>query len=212
MKNYLLVILLITAKWSFGQTFKPDLQDKTLWSTGTRPFKLIDEQGKKGIYIQEAGGNRVMKLNNFEFGNGVIEFDVMGRNVIGQSFVGLAFHMQNDSTYDCVYFRPFNFTNPDTVRRWRAVQYVYLPQYDWSRLREEFPGKYENKVNPVPDPTGWFHCKIVVKGKIVTVYVNNSSTPCLTVTKLNDFNRGPIGIWADNGSDGSFANLEITKE
>jgi hypothetical protein len=91
MKNYLLIIFLITVELSFGQNFKPDLQDKNQWSTSTRAFKLIDEQGKKGIYIQEGVGNRVIKLNNFEFGNGVIEFDVKGRNVIGQSFVGLPF-------------------------------------------------------------------------------------------------------------------------
>ena len=130
----------------------------------------------------------------------------------GRSFVGIAFHIQNDSTYDAIYFRAFNFSNPDTIRRRRAVQYVSLPQYDWSRLREAFPGKYENKVDPVPEADGWFHCRIIVKDKLVTAFVNNSITPSLVVNKLSNFSNGQIGLWVGNGSDGSFANLEIKKQ
>ena len=129
---------------------------------------------------------------------------------MGRSFLGLAFHIQNDSTYDAIYFRPFNFSNPDTIRRWRAVQYISLPRYEWDKLREKFPGKYENKVNPVPGGDDWFHCKIIISGEMISVFVNNSSTPSLVVNKLTDTTTGKIGLWIENGSDGSFADLTIT--
>ncbi len=48
-------------------------------------------------------------INDIRFSDGIIEFDVKGKNVLQQSFVGFAFHGSNDSTYDAVYFRPFNF-------------------------------------------------------------------------------------------------------
>jgi hypothetical protein len=131
---------------------------------------------------------------------------------MGQSFLGLAFHIQNDSTYDAIYFRPFNFSNPDTIRRWRAVQYISLPKYEWDKLREEFPGKYENKVNPVPNGDEWFHCKVTVKDRVISVFVNNSVKPSLVVNKLTSSSKGKIGLWVENGSDGSFADLEIRTE
>ena len=127
-----------------------------------------------------------------------------------QSFVGFAFHIQDEKTYDAIYFRPFNFMNADTTRRWRAVQYISHPVYTWDKLRQDHPGKYENKVNPVPQPEGWFHVKIVVEGSDVKVFVNNAPTPSLAVKKIATVSKGQFGFWVGNGSDGSFANLVIT--
>ena len=87
-----------------------------------------------------------------------------------------------------------------------------MPEYEWDKLREAFPGKYENKVNPVPNGDEWFHCKITVKDKVISVYVNNSTKPSLVVNKLTNSSKGKIGLWVENGSDASFANLEIRKE
>jgi hypothetical protein len=126
-----------------------------------------------------------------------------------QSFVGFAFHYRDEKTYEAVYFRPFNFANPDTARRWRAVQYIAMPDYPWEKLRETFPGKYENKVNPVPDPNGWFHVKIIVEGKKVSAYVNDAEKPSLEVEKLNNTVKGGVALWVGNNSGGSFANLTI---
>jgi len=207
---FLLSFLWITQNL-YSQTYKPNLQDKSQLSTGARNFKYIEVNGTKGIRIEEGEGN-IMMLNNILFSNGTVEFDCKGRNLMGQSFLGLAFHIQNDSTYDAIYFRAFNFSNPDTIRRWRAVQYISLPEYEWDKLREAFPGKYENKVNPVPNGDEWFHCKITVKAKLISVYVNHSTKPSLVVNKLTNSSKGKIGLWVENGSDASFANLEIRKE
>jgi hypothetical protein len=214
MKTCILVLfsILLVTQAANSQTYQPDLQDKKQLSITNRNFKYINEDGKRGIRIEEGQGSNIMLINNIVFSNGTIEFDAKGRNLTGQSFLGLAFHIQNDSTYDAVYFRPFNFLNPDTVRRWRAVQYISLPNYEWDKLRAEFPGKYENKVNPVPGPDDWFHCKIIIENKLVSVFVNNSSRPSLVVNKLTNTSKGKIGLWVENGSDGSFANLEIRSE
>src|SRR5918995_290406 len=88
------------------------------------------------------------------------------------SFVGVAFGVQDDSTYEAVYLRPFNFRTPDTARAKRAVQYVSQPTYPWQKLRQESPGKYEQPVRPVPDPTGWVPLRLVVTRTQVSVYAN----------------------------------------
>jgi hypothetical protein len=208
MKRLLIVFLLLSCA-AHAQIITPNLQDKKLWSLTGRVMENIQENNKKGVKFSEEQGTGMLVLNNHELSNGTIEFDVKGKNVPQQSFVGIAFHIQNDSTYDAVYFRPFNFMNADTARRVRAVQYISMPKYDWPKLRAEFPGKYENRVTPIPDPENWFHTKVTIADGRISVFVNNHSKPCLVVSKLTDVKKGKIGLWVGNGSGGSFANLQI---
>jgi len=206
----ILILVIIIPFQLFAQTYKPALRNVNLWTLSGRTVETIIENGKDGIKFSEDKGPGLWLLKEYIFSNGTIEFDVKGRNVLQKSFIGIAFHFQNDSTYDAVYFRPFNFSNPDTARRSRAVQYISLPGFYWDKLRNQFPGKYENKVTPVPDPDDWFHVKLIIADKKIIVFVNNSTVPSLEVEKLSSTKNGQIGLWVDNGSDGSFANLVIT--
>ena len=144
------------------------------------------------------------------FTEGVIDIDLRGKNVFLQSFLGIAFHGTDTSVYDVVYFRPFNFRHADSTRRKWSVQYMSLPDYPYDRLRKEHPGVYENAVTPVPLAEEWFHAKIVVRDKWITVYVNHSRKPSLHVRLLNDRTGGMIGLWDDELS-GDFAHLKITR-
>jgi hypothetical protein len=150
-------------------------------------------------------------LKGVNFSTGSIDVDLRGKNVFQQSFLGIAFHGVDSTTYDAVYFRPFNFQSPDTLRQKHEVQYISEPDYPWDRLRKEHPLVYENEVNPVPLATNWFHAHIVVTKEEVAVYVNYSAKPSLTVKKLNTRDNGFIGLW-DYGLGGAFANLQITPQ
>lgn len=151
-------------------------------------------------------------LKDVIFTDGTIELDIRGNDGLQQTFPGIVFHAIDTTTHDVVYFRPFNFQAEDPVRKIHAVQYVSHPDFTWKFLRDNKNGQYEKAVTPAPGPNDWFHAKIVVKGKDINVYVNNSTTPSLTVQKLNDRSSGMIGLWCD-GSDrpGEFANLVIRK-
>jgi hypothetical protein len=213
MKKYskmkkLLILLLLVSFENYAQTSKPNLQDKKLWVLSGRRIENIKD--KKGIRFSEEQESGLLLLKDYEFSNGTIEFDVKGKNILQQSFVGIAFHSQNEKTYDAVYFRPFNFRNPDTTKQFRAVQYVSVPDYDWPKLREQFPSKYENSVKPVLDPEDWFHVKVIINDKDVKVFANNYKQPSLVVQKLTNTKTGKIGLWVGNGSGGDFANLIIT--
>jgi len=94
---------------------------------------------KTGLRLSEGADNGVAYLQGIELGNGTIELDIRGKDVQQQSFVGVAFHGVDDTTYDAVYFRPFNFRTDDQARRKRAVQYVSHPTYPWQKLRAEHP-------------------------------------------------------------------------
>ena len=172
---------------------------------------FMDKRGN-GVQFSEANGDGVAWLDGVNFANGSIEVDIKGKDVLQQSFVGIAFHGVDAKTLDAIYFRPFNFHATDSVRRIHAVQYVSHPDFPWNVLRETQNAKYEKAIPSAPDPNEWFHVKIVVDYPHVTVYVNNSASPCLTVDKLNDRQSGKIGLWVGNTSGGEFANLVIANK
>jgi hypothetical protein len=165
--------------------------------------------GRPAVHLSAQPGNGVAWIEGTDFAQGTIEVDVRGRDVPQQSFVGVAFHGKDDNTYEAVYLRPFNFRNADLARRENAVQYIALPDYDWPRLRKEFPSEFENPVDAAVSSTEWVPLKIVVKGTTVQVYVGAVTTPTLEVRKLGSSDRGLIGLWAGNNSEGDFANLRI---
>ncbi|WP_423147760.1 family 16 glycoside hydrolase [Rubrolithibacter danxiaensis] len=211
MKRILCAIFLIgSVLQSKAQTLNPDLKDLSKWTLVNRSVEAVNEDGKKAVRFNEVPDAGLMILKDVLFSNGTIEFDVKGKNAMQQSFVGVAFHVMDENQYDAVYFRPFNFSSPDSSRASHSVQYISMPENDWEKLRTEFPGKYENKVHPVPDPDGWFHVKIIVDGRKISAFVNNSQTPSLQVEKISNTEKGQIAFWAGNNSGGSFANLTIT--
>jgi hypothetical protein len=150
----------------------------------------------------------IVWLKGVNFSTGSIDVDIRGKDIFQQSFVGVAFHGVDTITHDVVYFRPFNFQSPDTLRRSHMVQYHSEPQYPWDRLRKEHPLMYESGIASAPLAANWFHAHIVVSKEVITVYVNHSETPCLKVKKLNDRNDGLIGLWS-SALSGDFANLVI---
>ena len=130
-------------------------------------------------------------MNRSEFTTGTIEVDLKGKNIRQGSFLGVAFHVADERTFEGIYFRPFNFQAAPPFKT-RAVQYIDRPKYNWDTLRETKPGVFENAVNPVPDPEGWFHARVEVGPKQVNVYVNDAKTPSLTVDRLEAGGiRGP---------------------
>ena len=174
-----------------------------------RSTSRLDDGGKKAVRLSESQGDGVAYLEGIEFANGTLEFDVRGKDVQQQSFVGVAFHGVDGTTYDAIYFRPFNFKTEDPARRIRAVQYISHPTYTWQKLRTEHPGQYEQPVSPVPDPNAWFHARVVVASPKVSVFINDAKEPSLVVTQLSDRKKGLVGLWVGNTSGGDFANLTI---
>ena len=174
-----------------------------------RSVSSLSDGTRRGLRLSASPGDGVAYLRGVEFSNGTIECDIKGKDVQGQSFVGIAFHGVDSTTYDAIYFRPFNFRTEDPVRRSHAVQYVSQPTYPWQKLRAERPGIFEQPVSPAPDPNAWFHVRVVVASPKVSVFVGDAKQPSLVVTQLSDRTKGLVGLWVGNGSGGDFADLKI---
>src|SRR5690242_7528826 len=196
---------------SQAKPFQPDLAKIATGNDGkvvNRAVTLSDKDGKPALHFDERGGEGLALWPDVDFPNGTIEFDVRGKDVVQQSFVGIAFHGQGDA-YEAIYFRPFNFRAGDPSARSHAVQYVSMPTYTWDRLRGEHPGQYEKSIEPAPDPNSWVHARIVIAYPKISVFVNHAETPSLVVDQLSDRRIGWVGFWVGNGSGGDFANLKI---
>lgn len=212
---YVVLLMVFASCWliSQGQTKAIDLSTINAganWKIVNRTAAPLEEEGRKVVRFNEAPGLGIAWLENFQFSNGVIEFDARGKDEFQKSFIGVAFHIATSDTFDAVYFRPFNFKTADKVRVNHAVQYISHPDYTWNKLRAEKPEQYEKPVSPVPDPNGWFHVRIVIAHPKVSVFVAGSKTPSLVVDQLSSRGGGMVGLFMGSPSGGDFANLKVT--
>lgn len=164
---------------------------------GGKRFLKIEKQLRPGqVPGKDERGLVWLPVNAFR--QGTFELTVRGRDILQGSFVGVAFHAVNDSTFDDVYCRPFNFRTADPVRRIHAVQYVYEPTYYWQKLRTEQNGKYEKGIANPPAATDWFILTVTVEGDTVKAFINHEPTPTLVVQKLNQTMSGKVGLTGIN--------------
>ena len=173
-----------------------------------RALTVATEDGRAVARLDARAGDGGVLFDDVLLGEGVIEVDLKGKDVAQQSFLGIAFHVVDWTTLDAVYFRPFNFRAGTAEQRAHAVQYVSHPANTWQRLRTERPGQFEQAIDPPPDPNAWFHARIVLAGGRVDVFVNGAAKPSLSVEDLGSAKSGGVALWAGNGSDGAFANLD----
>lgn len=204
------VVLVLLSAAAAGAADLAKTSDRTAWLVHNRALEFLEDGGMKFVRLDARSNDGVAWLAGSDFADGTIEIELRGKNAVGQSFVGIAFHGAGDTTYDAVYFRPFNFKIADPARRARAVQYISHPTFTWEKLRADHPGTYEQPVSPAPDPDGWFKARIVIDGRKVSVFVDDATTPTLTVTTLSERRGGRVGLWVGNGSSGDFANLKLT--
>jgi len=176
-----------------------------------REVTRLTEAGRAGVHVSAAPNNGIVWIEGSEFGEGTMTVDIRGRDVLQQSFVGLAFHRKDDNSYEGVYLRPFNFRATDPARHQHAVQYISLPDFDWPKLREAFPEEFENPVDASVSPTDWVTLRTVVQSQKIQIFVGWSAAPALEVRKLGTLTSGQVGLWVGNNSDGDFANLRIAK-
>ncbi len=176
-----------------------------------RDLSLIDEQDYQGIRLSKAIGEGIAWMKGTNFSTGTIEFDVRGEDLKQHSFVGIAFHGQNDSTYNAIYLRPFHFHAQDTVSQNRMIQFISLPVFTWRKLRAEFPGQFESHITTPPDPNVWVHVRIEVTSSDISAYINRSNIPSLIVQPPIALPPGKVGFYVADTSGGDFANLSIVK-
>jgi len=207
---YLVIVLLCLSSLSFGQqklNLATALQGQQI-KAKNRTLSLY-ENHSGAVEMNAAEGDGLALIKEIAFETGTIKVELLGENSPGRSFIGIAFNVQDEETFEAVYFRPFNFVATQAIRKAHMVQYISHPEHTWFKLREERTGEFENEIPAPPDPTGWFTATIEVSEKHVKVFVDDKSEPVLKVERLTAGNSDKIGLWVGNGSSGRFMNLEV---
>ena len=147
------------------------------------------------------------------FRDGTIEVDLAGQPAAGadsgaRGFIGIAFRLQEDGSYEYIYLRPTNGRADDQIRRNHSTQYSSHPDFDFARSRQEAPEKYESYVDLQPGI--WTKYKIDVEGRKARLYVHGAEQPCLIVDDLKlEPRQGAVALWVGPGTEGYFSNLKI---
>lgn len=191
----------------------PDLGDMARngeLRAGARQVEELEQGARSGAHVSAAPGELPIWIPGLDFATGTIAVDVRGKDLPGQSFLGIAFGGVNDSTFEAVYVRPFNFRAADPGRQAHSVQYISLPGYPWQRLRSEQPEVFESLVDPAPDPADWVALRLVVERSRVQVFVGEGAAPDLVVDRLSDGVGRRVGLWVGNNSEGDFSNMRIS--
>ena len=210
---YKLILLLLITNITFAQkkqTFDlADLYKKGKLTVINRELKAVSENGKNFIQLSENKEEGLVWLPIKGFKNGKITIRMRGEDVLQRSFIGITFHGLNDTTYDAVYCRPFNFFAKDSVRKIHAIQYISHPTFTWKKLREERNGIFEKEITNPPNPNDWFTMTIVVDKKSVKAFINQDAKPSLSIDKLTERSSGKVGIFMGDGSGGDFEQITI---
>lgn len=212
---FYIIILLQLSTMVFAQKQQAfDLP--TLFKTGelqpvNREIKLVSNDTEPYIQLLENKNEGIVWLPIAEFKNGTLEIEMRGKDVFQRSFIGIAFHGLNDSVYDAVYCRPFNFFAKDSVRKIHAIQYISHPVFTWEKLRRDSNAIFEKQLMYPPDPNGWFTMKLVIEGAVVKAFVNGEEMPSLIVEKLTTRTSGKIGLFTGDSSGGDFKKITIAQ-
>jgi hypothetical protein len=186
-------------------------------------------QGRKGLKLTlsdeaarrlqsappaQADVEQLAVIEGLAFSNGTIEAEIAGSPGPGaaagaRGFVGIAFRLQDDKTYDAFYLRPTNGRADDQERRNHAAQYISHPDWPWFRLRKETPSRYESYVDLVPGE--WTKIKIEVRGDRARLYVHGNEQPTLIVNdvKTGASAKGAVALWLGPGTIAHFRNLTV---
>lgn len=206
----LLGLLCLISINSFGQqqiSLTSEFQNKKIKAVN-RTISLYGDH-PDAVEMNAMNGDGLGILEKIEFEKGIIDVELLGENKPGKSFIGIAFNIQNDETYEVIYFRPFNFVAEEQERKDHMVQYIFHPEFTWRKLREERTGEFESEITDPPDPDDWFRAKINISEKKVEVYVNEISEPVLKIDRLTTAKSQKIGIWTGHNSSGRFRNMVL---
>ncbi len=136
-------------------------------------------------------------LKDVTFSDGTIEFDV---NTVGRGMPAIAFRQQDENNFELLYLRP----DPACPAFSACIQYA--PQTHGVLLWDLFP-QYQTRA-PLRE-NGWNHIKMVISGRRMNVFVNDSTRPTLEVGRLEgDSLKGGLRLQGP----ATFANMVITPD
>ncbi|TCR14396.1 hypothetical protein EDF67_101500 [Sphingobacterium sp. JUb78] len=222
-KRMVFVLILVFTVFSMTKATAQQIKlDEDRLTAVQTSMSITQINGKKAVRVVKSAAVKeddeatYVKINDFNFKNGVIEVDVLSRLLPdapahARGFIGLAFRInKDDSKFESIYVRPTNSTADDQLRRNRTIQYFSYPNFKFTHSRATAPGQYESYAPIALDK--WIKLKIEVNGNQAKLFINGSKQPYLIVSdlKMGADQSGSLGLFVDIGTEGFFRNLKVT--
>src|SRR5206468_178444 len=134
-------------------------------------------------------------LKDFEFTDGLIDFDIAGSGARG--FLGVFFRTQADGNGEYIYLRPHK-TGLDDAQQ-------YTPILNGAAAWQIYNGPGFTRAVDIPRGV-WFHVRLEITGAQAKLFVNDMREPSLVMNDLKSgIRKGGVGL------EGSayFSNFEI---
>ncbi|GAB3995550.1 hypothetical protein GCM10028807_35990 [Spirosoma daeguense] len=167
------------------------------WSYAPGQVEFITSNEKGTTAMKIIKGPKSIVLNDVNFSNGTIEYDV---ELTGPGFPGINFRMDADQQNgENFYLRSFGKVTPD-IRT--TLQYAPIVNgiSMWD-LADEY------QAGGTLFEAGWNHVKLVISGRQMKAYLNDMSQPALVVPELESpALSGGISL---GGGAVNYANLVI---
>ena len=178
---------------SHGQQAIP-MTSNTWRVAGTETdVQFVRQEGfPDGIAVLKAGS---IALNDVMFRDGTIDFDI---KPLSEDIPGIRFRMRGSSDGEEFYIRSL----PDCRAENDCIQ--YSPVIHGFMLWNVYP---EYQMRAPVDPKGWNHVRLVINGKRMNVFINDSTKPVLEVGEL--LGESPEGGIELSGP-AAYANLVIS--
>ncbi len=191
-----------------AQTWAPgQLADSRhrLVSARSSARNVANQQAIELTPTQEGVTQQMLLIEGASLRTGVIEVDIFADK--GNPFVGIAFHLENERSYEAVYFRPFRFQDPDPVSRRHAIQYVSEPENSWRTLRGRFPDVYEKTCPLKPDQ--WQKLVLEIADTNIRVRAGDLPDPVMVITRPFAKKGTGVALWTGAGSKGVFGQVIV---
>ena len=217
--TYAWMLALVVTLSAGGQTGSPQsfpLDTAAGLDAHDAKLEAAEFKGRKAVRLTtDARDGGLALIHGSDLQDGTIEADLAVKittppGVRMPGFTGIAFRAKPDgSEFQMFYLRPNNALAEDQAMRNHAVQYVAEPEFEWYRLRREWPFVYESYAEIQPD--AWTHLKIEVSGRTARIFLNGDAKPSLVVDGLkSSLLRGEVGLWGYAGEESYFANVRVT--
>lgn len=165
------------------------------WRLTAQEARVENHRGREALFLS---AGRIW-LDNADFQDGVIEFDVSIND--GQGFIGPMWRVEDSGHFEEIYFRTHLSGKPDAVQ--------YTPVENTLSAWQIFSDG--NALTAIEfDYEGWNHVKVVVEGDAADFYFN-SDAPQLHIPDLKrPLLRGGVGLRVSGAAGAAhFSNISV---
>lgn len=162
------IATMLIAASALAQTAVPF--DALNWEVEGEKHEWVRYQGQDALLVQNASAT----LKEVSFQDGTLEWDMAFANQRG--FAGINFRIIDQRNSENFYLRPHQSGQPDANQ--------YSPRDNGLTSWQLYTGdNYASTVDYVFDQ--WFHVKMVIAGQQAEVYLNDATTPSLSIPWLH---------------------------